>query len=169
MIDSIRKEIHNEQAVRYGRQLVLHSGVFLLITFVLCVLSVHPSQSLLAVFSFLSLRSFAGGVHVRSRLLCLLCSVFLMMLLIFGRFEASLPVFSLLAFVIWLIAPVQHHHRVMSPIGKMRAKIICGIILLLIMVLIVFYPAMYALQSRVLMLTAILQALGYIKERIICV
>lgn len=166
MIDSILKGAAYGEAVRFGRQLFLYFAVFLLMTLVLCLQTSSPGQSVIAVFTFLILRAYAGGMHLRSERWCLLFSVLIMAFLLFLTIEISMRSFAWMSLALLLLSPVSHPDRPLSVRGKMKAKRICACTLFSIFVLVAFFPTLYALEAKVVLFTLGLQIMGFVKERI---
>lgn len=166
MTDFIRKELHNGEAIRFGRGLFLHFAVFMSVAICLCLKTASPSRSIIGLCAFLALRAFAGGMHLGNKAQCLFFSFLILYILFFLEPSISVLTFTSISFAVWLMSPVVHPCRPLSVRGRMKAKLICATILFWITSVAVCFRTLYPMMANVVALTLCLQILGYVKVRI---
>ena len=119
--------------------------VFMLFIFLLCTLPVaflinHELSALLFLFSFLLLRSVAGGFHTTTPERCLLLSIISFFLFLFINFlyQSNLItsiIFLLATIIIVAKAPMEAPNYPLSENKRKRHKIQCCILLIFLTVL----------------------------------
>ena len=161
----------NEAALyAYAVHSILFSGVPVFLVLGLGLALGMVLESLIFIFPFILLRQFCGGFHVRSRVLCLGISIFLLaVFLFFIRFlllHKSISVVGILTLIsgviIFVLSPVDSKKRALTEkelvFFRRAARSIESVILLVFALAAVFsLPRVFVPLGMGICLTALLQ------------
>ena len=124
----------------YGFELLFSSLMSTSIIFVVGMLLGRIIETILFLITFVLLRSFTGGYHANSYLLCALVTSlsYGFVLLLSELMKVSINAYIILALVglvvLLILAPKEHPNKKLTPKKKIKFKIISIIIFVLIMI-----------------------------------
>ncbi len=84
-------------------------------------------ESILMIIPFMVIRKFSGGFHLKSALICFLCSIALLFCFLFAvtRLSVGMPlhiIFSISIFILLSLSPVDSEERRLSATEKKKYK-----------------------------------------------
>ena len=106
--------------------LIITISPILLVTIIGCIMGVLL-ESILMIIPFMVIRKFSGGFHLKSALICFLCSIALLFCFLFAvtRLSVGIPlhiIFSISIFILLSLSPVDSEERRLSATEKKKYK-----------------------------------------------
>jgi accessory gene regulator B len=168
------------EIVRYGLELAILKAVFLIASLLISLILRELVCYIIFIVFFMPLRSLVGGYHAKTRLICFIESMTLVIavcglskLYSYGFMHIPLIFLTLLvpaAIMILVLSPVESDNKALSPEQKssfrIRIRIYVIIYVIVIALLFVFGKTAYALPVALAVnSSAILVIIGYTQNK----
>ena len=169
----------DDEIIRYGLEIVIMRGVFLILILVIGALMNCLIESIIFTVSYSVLRMYAGGCHAESRSKCFINSVLTLIIALigikaaeaYGFAAAALGVLSVIAAIyIFIASPIDTENKRLDKdevyhYGK-RARIFLVILSLLagIMLVLRLNSVAYSVMMG-MVIEAVLMLIGYLQNR----
>lgn len=127
---------NDSELYEYAIKVVVHGIINIVVTVIVGLLFEMLKECLCVFFVFFILRKFTGGLHSNKYIYCLISSVVLMILSLFiiKYFEQNhyhiifLSLVTIFTILIWILAPIDNHNKLLSATEKNIYKIISRIL-----------------------------------------
>lgn len=164
----------DRELYRYGFFLLINHVIFFFITFFVGALAGIPAESILFYFSFMLLRTYAGGVHAKTEMACTILTTFSLcasILAIKNMKDSNSGCVALIILVIGgicvlLLSPLDSEEKPLSDQERKKYKRVCFLLVSLNVFISLSFPVntIYYSLACAMGLAAILLVIGKIRE-----